>query len=152
LETPSEEITKINLLNGKYRLLVAGGYNGASVTPTVEILDLENSNLVCTELPPFQVGAGLESLRGGLTFLEQPLKCGGRYSAPSSSCKIYDKGAWKESSQLINSNTGFEMTASPFRNKSISFLITGGNNDTNDFNYVQVGDSYYIRLMMMMII
>jgi hypothetical protein len=139
VETPLEQITKINIYKGKYRLLVAGGFDGNTITADVEILDLDNPNLVCSSFPPFRLDMGMMALQGGLTFLERPIICGGIYSnTPSRNCRMYTNGAWQDSSTLLVGNAYFDMTQSPLRNKSVSLLLTGGYNGTNLFNTVQV--------------
>ena len=129
LERSLEETSQINLLKGKYRLLVASGWTGSVSTATVEIIDLENPDIVCSNLPNHRSDYGLETMQGGLTFLEQPILCGGRkFDPPTDSCRIYQQGAWHETIKLPDRKAYFHMTTSPFKNRTISLLATGGTN------------------------
>ena len=81
---------------GFFKLLVVGGFNGGGISNSAEAYDLEVPGNTCAPMPSVPV-AGFEGQKGGLTFNQKPIVCGGHwyYSTERDTCWTLEGSAWK---------------------------------------------------------
>ena len=94
--------------------MAGGALTGSDVMDSVEVIDLESSKSVCsnmTNLPHSKFGPF-----GGITRNLKPFVCGGVIG--SDDCFAYDRGEWQPTFQLNEPRYMSAITESPFLYKS----------------------------------
>merc|ERR1719352_1750626 len=94
---------------GAARLMVAGGNYWKDGSEIIEVIDIEDENMVCDDLPQFPI----KSMFGGMGGLldGKPVICGGanpsNYDDVFDECYSYDKSRlWKSFAQLNEPRSG----------------------------------------------
>jgi hypothetical protein len=110
------------------KLLVATGQISGTSLASVEIINLDDPNLVCDNLPDLAVS--IIAPTGQLFAKQLPIICGGTGSKLYCNCHSYGNQSWQSIPSLRECKFGSASAdlANPNMNETNIILVTGGHN------------------------
>jgi hypothetical protein len=110
------------------KLLVATGQISGTFLASVEIINLDDPNLICDNLPDLAVS--IIAPTGQLFAKQQPIICGGVGSISYCNCHSYGNNKWQSIQSLRECKFGSASAvfSNPNGNATDIILVTGGHN------------------------
>ncbi len=99
---------------------------------SIEIIDLESSTSVCSNLKDFPEPT--HGAIGGLAFNNNPLICGGyKTDGIAEDCFSWQNSGWQVFEPLTEKKVFASSCPSPFPNETHKLLLAGGRNDSGGY-------------------